>query len=252
MIVYQCEDSLEGVFTAIYNAYEEKREHTDTRITVQEELLLFAEYIPVVSDVEKAMKVINTLKRQFGEDDYWHICQALASEDSEKAQAVYQTIVAGLASKAKRGHLLDNLANDEIHRVFCLARATNNEFLHLRGFVRFQELSNGIMYAKITPKNDVLTSLMPHFADRFPQENFILHDEHRGLFGVHPAGGDWYVIRKDDFGDEGFFNQLSEAEENYQRLFQHFCQTIAIKERKNLDLQRNMLPLRFRENMVEF
>lgn len=252
MIVYQCEDSLEGIFTAIYNAYEEKRNHADTRITVQEELLLFAEYVPVVNDVGKAMKVINTLKRQFGEEDYWHICQALASVDTEKAQAVYQTIVLGLANKVRCGHLLDNLANDAVHRVFTLARTTNNEFLHLRGFVRFQELSTGILYSRITPKNDVLTSLMPHFADRFPQENFLLHDENRGLFGIHPAGKEWYVVRNNNLMDENVFNQLSEAEENYQRLFQYFCQTIAIKERKNLDLQRNMLPLRFRENMVEF
>ncbi len=252
MIVYQCEDSLEGIFTAIYNAYEERRDHADTRISVQEEYLLFAEYVPVITDVDKALKVINTIKRQFGEDNYWQICQALASEDSEKAQAVYQTIVMGLANKVKGGHLLDNLANDAVHKVFTLARATNNEFLHLRGFVRFQELKNEILYAKITPKNDVLSSLMPHFADRFPQENFMLHDENRGVFGIHPAGKEWYVVRNADFEDVNIFHQLSEEEENYQRLFQYFCQTIAIKERKNLDLQRNMLPFRFRENMVEF
>lgn len=252
MIVYQCEDSLEGVFTAIYNAYEEKRNHADTRISVQEEYLLFAEYVTVVTDMEKAMKVINTLKRQFGEEDYWAICQALSSEDADKAQAVYQTIVWGLGSKAKRGHLLDNLANDYVHQTFSLARHANNELQHLRGFVRFQELQNGILYSKITPKNNMLPFLMPHFADRFPQENFLLHDGKRGLFGIHPAGEEWYVVRRDDLEETGIFDQLSEEELEYQRLFRYFCRTIAIKERKNLDLQRNMLPLRFRGNMVEF
>ncbi len=252
MIVYQCEDSLEGIFTAIYNAYEERRDHADTRISVQEEYLLFAEYVPVVTDTEKAMKVINTIKRQFGEENYWQLCQALASEDSEKAQAVYQTIVAGIANKMRYGHLIDNLANDVVHHVFCLARATNNEFLHLRGFIRFQELKNGILYARIMPKNNVLTFLLPHFVDRFPQENFMIHDEKRGLFGIHPKGTEWYVVKRDDLQSEELLTELSEDEEKYQRLFKHFCQTIAIKERRNLDLQRNMLPLRFRENMVEF
>ena len=38
----------------------------------------------------------------------------------------------------------------------------------------------------------------------------------------------------------------------YSELFEHFFHTIAIKERKNLGLQRNMLPLRYRKYMTEF
>ena len=46
--------------------------------------------------------------------------------------------------------------------------------------------------------------------------------------------------------------QISEKEEKYRELFKHFCHKIAIKERKNLELQRNHLPLRYREYMTEF
>ena len=42
------------------------------------------------------------------------------------------------------------------------------------------------------------------------------------------------------------------GEELYAELFRHFCKRITIKERKNLELQRNMLPLYFREYMTEF
>lgn len=48
MVVYRCEDSLEGIFTAIYRAYEEKRNHTDTLICITEEVLLFSEDIEVM------------------------------------------------------------------------------------------------------------------------------------------------------------------------------------------------------------
>lgn len=40
MRVYQCEDNLEGVCTAIYRAYEEHAEHRDTWIRVDRELML--------------------------------------------------------------------------------------------------------------------------------------------------------------------------------------------------------------------
>ena len=70
MKVYRCEDSLEGIFTAIYNIYEDKCDHSDTGISLTGELFLFAEYIDVTTDITKAMKVVNTLKRRLGEEDY--------------------------------------------------------------------------------------------------------------------------------------------------------------------------------------
>ena len=45
---------------------------------------------------------------------------------------------------------------------------------------------------------------------------------------------------------------FSEGEKKYSALFSSFFHTIAIKERKNYGLQRNMLPLRYREYMTEF
>ena len=107
-----------------------------------------------------------------------------------------------------------------------------------------------MLYAKIGPKSNAVTFLMPHFSDRLPIENFVIYDDTRGIFGVHPAGGQWYLLSGEESGEREL--RLSEQEMQYQELFRHFCRTIAIKERKNLKLQRNMLPLRFQEYMVEF
>lgn len=252
MIVYQCEDSLEGIFTAIYNAYEEKRDHRDTAISLTEELFLFAEYVKVITDEEKARKVARTLRKRFGEADYQWLCLALASRDVAKAQAVYQTVVEGLRNAAVSGHLFDNLANDAIHRVFALGREVQNECHHFKEFVRFQELENGILYSRIAAKNNVLVFLMPHFADRFPIENFMIYDENRDLLALHPAGKPWYLLRGAENPEESEAFRFSERETEYQELFRCFCRRIAIKERVNLELQRNMLPLRFRAHMVEF
>lgn len=252
MIVYRCEDTLEGIFTAIYNAYEEKRNHSDTLIRLDDELYLFAEYVDVHTDEEKAIKVMRTLERKFGEQNYMWLCYALAAAAQDKAQAVYQTVVEGLKRKVPRDHLFDGLAMEYVNRTFVLARGVNNECLHLKGFLRFQELENGILYASIGPKNNVLAFLMPHFADRFPMENFMIYDEKRGILGLHPAGHEWYLMSNSDNPKEALAFRLSEEEEVYQELFRYFCRKIGIEERKNPKLQRNMLPLRFREYMVEF
>lgn len=251
MIVYVCEDSLEGVFTGIYRAYEEKRDHRDTFLSLTDEPMLFAEYVEVKPDRERTIKVINTLQRRFGEDDYLSLCMALAAEDPEKAQAVYRTVVDGLRRDSRPGHLFDNLSEDNVHKAFSLARGASREICHLQGFVRFQELEQKVLYSAIGPKNNVLTFLMPHFSDRLPQENFVLYDDKRNLFGIHPAGRQWYLLQGEEAAAP-VFRLWSEKEEQYQELFRQFCRSIAIRERYNPQLQRNLLPLRFREYMMEF
>lgn len=251
MVVYRCEDSLESIFTAIFLAYEEKRDHMDTMLCLTEDPILFAEDVIVRPDREKTRRVMNTLTRRFGTEDYLSLCMALASEDEEKAQAVYRTVVSGLAGGCGRGHLFDRLSDKDVYKTFALARSVSTEIGHQKQFLRFEELDNGILYSKIGPKQDVLVFLMPHFADRLPIENFVIYDEKRNLFGIHPAGKEWYLFR----GEEAHVPEelyLSAEERNYQELFRQFCHAIAIEERRNQKLQKGMLPLRFREYMVEF
>lgn len=249
MIVYRCEDTLESVFTAIYQAYEEKRSHDDTRLSLTNDPWFFAEDIMVEADEAKTRKVINTLRRRFGEEDCERLCMALAAEDEEKAQAVYRTVVQGLRGKCRPGHLFDNLADCDVHRAFALARGVGTEAGHQKQFLRFQELEQGILYSRIGPKNDVVAFIMPHFADRLPIENFVIYDEKRNLFGIHPAGKQWYLMQGDE-GPSGL--RYSGTEAQYQELFRQFCHTITIEDRRNKKLQMGMLPLRFREYMVEF
>lgn len=252
MTVYQCEDSLEGIFTGVYRAYEDRKNPEDTVLSLEEDILLFAEYVSVEQDAERAEKVIRTLRRRFGEEDYLNICLALSSPDPEKAQAVYRTIAAGISGNCIKGRLFHNLADSWIHKAFSLARAAANENQHLRGFVRFRELEGGILFSEIAPKNHLLSFLMPHFSDRFPGKNFMLSDCGRGIFGVHQANSQWYLM-KGDMGTPDLRKlKLSEAEREYQELFRHFCHKIAVKERENRRLQQNLLPLRFQEYMVEF
>lgn len=254
MYIYRCQDSLESIFTAIYRVYEDHRRREEVYLSLDDDPMLFSTEIEVSADDECCGKVIRTLRNRFGEDDYADLCLALASPGAEKAQAVYGTVAAGLKSRCSRGHLFDNLADADVNKAFKLARNANREYCHLRGFTRFEELEQGGMYARIGPKNNLLTFLMAHFADRFPEENFVLHDAGRDLFGVHPAertGQDsWYLVKGDCPDSEK--PKISAEDEKYQMLFKEFCETIGIRERRNLLLQRGMLPLRFREFMTEF
>ena len=251
-----CEDSLEGIFTGIYDAYALREGHKHVHIQVGEEenLRLFATYMHILPDPVKTEKVAETLKARLGEHVYHSICRAAASCYPDKGEAVYKTVVDALTA-GSGSRVMENLRNAYVARCFELARFTANEAHFEIEFLRFQELAEtakgGVLFARIGPKNNVIPFIMPHFADRLSIENFMVYDENRKLFGVHPAREEWYLVTA---GDAFVLKDpvYSEKEESYQELFRAFHRTIAIKSRENRKLQRQMCAYRYQDYMMEF
>lgn len=253
-----CEDSLEGIFTGIYEAYALREGHAHVHLQIGEEdnLRLFAVYLPVSSDPVKTEKVVQTLRSRLGEHVYHTLCRAAASCYPDKGEAVYKTVVDALTAGSGR-RVMENLKNPYVARCFELARFTANEAHYEIEFIRFQELTakeggeNTVLFSKIGPKNNVVPFVMPHFADRLSIENFMVYDENRKLFGVHPAREEWYLVAA---GEEFALKTLdvSQKEEKYQELFRTFHRTIGIKSRENKKLQRQMCAYRYQDYMMEF
>ena len=147
--------------------------------------------------------------------------------------------------------VLDQVPNPYVSRCFDLKRNVGGEIHHEVEFLRFQELENGVLLAKIHPKNDVLMYLGPHFSDRLPLENFLIYDMNRKKALFHEKEQDWYMMNALEL-DVDMANRISTEEEYYQDLFRMFCRTISIESRENRALQRQFLPLYFRDVMPEF
>lgn len=250
-----CEDSLEGILTGIYDAYLLKKErqipsHEMLHILIEEPVIrnFYTEYITCVMDEEKAKKVIGTINRVCGEELYQYICQAAATHDIDKGDAIYHTVVLGIQYRDKR--VYERLSDRYVHKMFELSRLAGNEAHHFKEFLRFQELENGILYAKINAKCEIVPFIADHFADRLPNENFVIYDGRHHMFAMHEKYKQWFLVRNKELQEENLV--FSEEERDYQALFKHFCNKIAIDSRENRALQQNMLPLRFRKDMVEF
>ena len=72
------------------------------------------------------------------------------------------------------------------------------------------------------------------------------------MYMVHEAGKGVVFYQEESLGIQVTEERYSEEEREIRKLFKIFHKSIAIQERKNLGLQRQLLPLRFRENMSEF
>lgn len=250
-----CEDSMEGILTGVYEAYQLKKEmgiasHDSIHLATSEPDMhrLFTTYNTIDTQQDKAEKVTHTIIKELGDETWYRLSMAMVSCFEQKADAVYHTIVLGLRTHDRR--ITDRLQEDCVQNTFQYARASENELCHLKQFLRFSELQNGMLFAKINAKHYILPFLMPHFADRLPAENFIIYDENFQIYGLHASFQKWYILQGANFDEKSLI--YSNVEEAYQKLFKCFCDSIAIEARMNPKLQMNMLPLRFRPNMTEF
>lgn len=270
MHIFVCEDSLNGILTGIYDAWNYKVAHRTSLREDEIELSckepenysLFDEYESVPPSVTKAGKVRTTLTSRFGIEFYMVLANAiLATELHEKrgaldkANAVYKTVVFAFAKPSATAtpygaRVLHYLGTPCVARVFELSRSIQNEAHHLLGFLRFQELENGVLLSTIHPKNDCITILANHFTDRLPQENFMIYDENRKTAALHAAGKDFILVDASEL-DEELLHRFSEKEEAYQKLWKAFFESIAIEARTNPELQAQNIPKRFWKDTVE-
>ena len=252
MYTFICEDSPNGIFSGIYDAWDFKVNqnkkypagstatdtssrmyphacsHEDIHLVCHEpdNYQLFYEYIHVETSTEKSDKVARTIQCRLGSEFYDAILNAILSivpakkNDLDKADAIYHTLVLGL-NTAAGARAIHDLSNPYVHRLFTLSRATANEAHHLLGFLRFSELENGVLFSTIHPKNNALPILAEHFTDRLPQENFMIYDENRQLAAVHAAGKNFMLVDASGI-DQDLLKRTSEKESAYQKLWLAF------------------------------
>ncbi len=250
--VLQCEDSIEGIFSAVYAAWEMKYGHENTSIQVlQQEYVmpeLFSEYILLQPDSVKAEKVLRTIRRQCCPLVYERLFHAACSDAEDKADVIYRYIQ--MALKMGNG-VLNHLTDPAVVRVMELSRAVGNERHHYVGFLRFIEIPGNILLGRYEPKGRLTELIMPHFADRFPEEKFVIWDVGRNVAGVHIPGQEYIMVSLTE-QEKQHLMKYSEDNLDAENLWKTFVESISIKERENKKLQRNNIPLHFRTYMPEF
>lgn len=253
--IYQCEDRVDGILSAIYEAGLSDYGHDCIRIEPQvagEEntYLLFSEYINIATDAEKAEKVVRTVRNKISERAYQYMMYALSSAAADRGDAVYQFLIYAFSNGDRT---CDMLQLPAVKRVFELQRSVKKELHSFIEFLRFQEVqkSPSLMFAVFEPKNRILSGIMEHFHERFLGEHFLIFDQTHQEAGIHiPDLPIEYRILTEQEAE--LLRTLHEQEDGYPELWKTFFHSIAIEERKNTNLQRNLMPLHYRKHVTEF
>ena len=249
-LILQCEDSLEGILTAIYDAFVEKNKmhaYKDGDIAIEigenPNMFLFAKQIEVETDLDKAQKTLMSIQKKISYLAYKRVLSALCHFDADRGNAVLGFLIKGFPMGAK---VIEDMANPYVMRVLELSRKVDNESHLFCGFVRFFDLGK-FLYAEIEPKCNVLPQIMDHFSDRYPNEHYVICDKKREIALIHLAFGESFFVS----GDEWNIN-LDEQDDYFERLWSQYFKTIAIEERLNPRCQNNLIPKWYRKHMPEF
>lgn len=250
--VFICEDSFEGILSCVYDAWASLAENGRDNVAIvcdgNYNMEFFMEYINVDKNQVKALKVAESIRKKISGRVYGDIYRTAVSAADNKADLIFRYLQYGFKMGRK---VAECFGIPEVMEVTKISKNVYREYDHLRGFLRFWKIGNSILCAEIEPKNNLLEMLGNHFADRLPGENFIIKDMGRNKTLVHKKNNDFYIINNMLLSVEG--NGIVESDnEYYEELWKVFFNTIAIDSRKNYELQRNNLPLRFRRYMTEF
>lgn len=247
--IYACEDSLEGILSAAHAAYMSRYGHEYQSIQAGDyvETSLFTEVIYVETDIAKASRVADAIIHKISWYAWYMVQHAAMACDADKADAVYRFLIRGF----KIGALVsEQLADDAVMRVLRLHRTVQREKQHMYGFIRFQELTSGVLFAKFAPKHHQLPLIAEHFADRYPMENWMIYDEKRHEVCVHEVGKGWWMTSHVT-PDQRVIDAVSDSQRAFEQWWKSFYDTIGIQERENPRCRMTMMPKMYWKNMTE-
>lgn len=241
MVIYLYDGSFEGLLSAIHDAYYVMHpDYISSDKTLQ--LQIGDTIVTIDTHEEKAKKVLTGIYEKLGVATFKYIYQSFLSEAPSIGFDIYQF----LKYAFKKGpEAIDDLANVKVDPIRKASTSVMRETHLLVGLVRFKELTSGIFYASVAPKYQSVTLLADHFAQRMNDQLWVIHDVKRSIAVIYDKDK-WYVNKLASFEVE-----ISESEAMYQRFWKEYFETIAIKERVNPRLQKNMMPKYYWDHLVE-
>lgn len=226
-------DGAESFFTAVFIAYKEK----DCLITSDGDvqLSLGCELIRVAADPEKCGRILTAIKKHDREaaDDIFLVLRSCDPLKEQTAFGYIRRLFERRAPVKKALNLPEVVEfNDILYKV-------TGETHRLKGFLRFMECEGGALYAPYSPDNDITDLLMPHFAERFKSERFIIHDLKRKIAGMYD-GHEWFT----GYADEAEI-RLSKYERGFENLWKKYYKAVNIEERPHEKQMRGYMPARY-------
>lgn len=251
MIVFHYDKTLEGLMTAVFDAYNRKS-FPDLLLDIHEQEPLFVdESYTVITQEEKTKRVWKGLEKKLRANALNMITHVWLSELPESDILIFRYVRKIFDSPIS---FETNFADEDVLQMEKIALKVGREKQRVIEFVRFQKAADNIFFAPISPDYNCLPLTLHHFTDRFADQKWVIYDTRRNY-------GYYYDLKKvtemtldntDLFPDGKLNENLMAADEKlFQDLWRGYFKAMTIKERINPKLHRQHLPRRFWKYLTE-
>ena len=241
-IIYSYDGTFDGFLCCAFESFTRKEKPADIVSEKDSQPGLLEQY-RITTDAAKAGRVKKSIPKEMGCEALPFLENALYTCLPHKEIFMLDFIRLGYKTGPK---IMNMLANDTVLALTKAVMQMTHEANKFTGFVRFSAHGD-LLISKIKPKNFVLHILAQHFAQRMPNEKFVIYDETNKFICAYAKGR--YVISE---ASEVNFPQADAQEQSYIDLWKIFYDTIAIEGRENPKCRMTLMPKRYWSNMTEF
>ena len=253
MIIFIYDNSFDGLLSCVFFAYEQKK-FPDLLLSESDQKPLFVdEHYYVVTETEKSARVWKGLEKKLSKFAQNMMLSVWLSELPETPMLLFRYIRKNIDHP--KGIEM-NFGDDDVLRVKDIAQKVGTDAHKLVQFVRFQETADGIWFAPVTPRYNILSMIVPHFKSRYANQPWIIYDTTRNT-GLYY---DTHSVQEISFSQKDLAElksgkldneKLSDEEAFFQKMWKEYFQSITIKERINLKLQCQHMPKRYWKYLPE-
>jgi probable DNA metabolism protein len=241
--------TFEGLLTTVFEIYEHKLQHIKIQKGEWLCTALFEEVITVVTDENRAGRVLQGLQQKLSAPGLQRLYAAhLAGMDEEDVTIVgYIRYVFDSTQNVE-----EDYGNKYVLRMAELLRMIRREKHRMEAFIRFQKLQDETYYAAIEPDFNVLPLLGKHFKNRYTDQKWIIYDMKRNyglfydLFKLEYITLDFSTAKPDNV-----ISTYTEDEGLYQNLWKNYFKSVNIPARKNTKLHMRHIPKRYWRFLTE-
>lgn len=259
MTVYTFDGTLDGLLTAVFDAFD-RREQPEKLLTTGDVLPLFCDEMhEVLTDEERAKRVWTGLEKRLSQGAMRLISVSWMSELPELNIHLFNYVCKVFRQPANAESIERNFADPDVLGVTNIARKVLHEQLRMKQFVRFQKAMDGTYLAVVSPDHNVLPLIINHFCDRFNDQPWLIFDAKRHYGYYYEVANEPIRITFEDESvlpfdlSDGQLNEESLSSDDHlmQELWRTYFKAICIRERMNSRKQLSDMPRRYWKYMTE-
>lgn len=252
MIIFLYDRTIEGLLTAIFEAYSRK---TFPDLLLQENAplpLFHEETFTVITDEEKANRVWKTLEKKLSKPGLSFITVSWLSELEGIDTLLFRYIRKNIDAPKS---IDSDFGDPDVLQLSKIWKKVGQEKQRVQQFLRFQKAADGTFFAAMEPLYNVLSLTIPFFTDRFADQKWLIYDLKRGYgyyYDLKEVNQVTFEQREEHLLSGLLSDDLMDKDEKlFQQLWKQYFQSIAIKERANPKLQKQFIPVRFWKHLTE-